>query len=72
MQAKRKVWGREDSERFHEDVCDGFVPSEMGVKLVPIPRGKSFSIGLERTIDCRGYKTCLSDRANRLASLDKE
>lgn len=33
-EAQAEVWGREDGERFHEDVGDGFVAGEVWVELV--------------------------------------
>lgn len=40
MQAEGEIGRREDGERFDEDVGDGLVSREVGVKLIPTIRGR--------------------------------
>lgn len=40
MQAEGEIGRREDGERFDEDVGDGLVAREVGVKLIPTIQGR--------------------------------
>lgn len=63
MQAEGEVGRGEVGERLDEDVGDGFVFGEMGVKLIAVISSATAKETLNHRL--RGSKRSISDRANK-------